>query len=66
MTLGNSLLRKLMLRFSGYEVKTEGESLLLNARLGGGEERLSRGDEVLVYEYDKETGIYFVRSISTN
>lgn len=48
------------------EVETDGESLLLNARLGCQETRLVRGDEVLVYQHDEKKNIYFVRSISNN
>ena len=47
------------------EIEESGEVLLLNARLGEGAKPLPRGTEVVVYNYDKESGIYYVKNIST-
>lgn len=46
------------------EIEEKGEVLLLNARLGEGDPPLERGTEVIVFNYDKETGIYFVKNLS--
>ncbi len=40
--------------------------LLLNARLPGGASPLARGTEVIVYDYNADTGIYYVKSLSTS
>lgn len=48
------------------EISEGGEVLLLNARLGADAEPLPRGTEVVVYDYDKARGIYYVKSISSN
>ena len=48
------------------EIEESGEVLLLNARLGEGAKPLPRGTEVVVYNYDKESGIYYVKNISTS
>lgn len=48
------------------EIEEKGEVLLLNARLPGGASPLARGTEVIVYDYNAETGIYYVKSLSTS
>ena len=53
-------------RSGQVEIKEKGEVLLLNARLSGGSDPLKRGDEVIVYEYDTESGIYYVKKLSTS
>jgi hypothetical protein len=45
-------------------VEEKGDQLFLNARLMAGSDPLPRGAEVLIYKYDKETGIYYVRSLN--
>jgi hypothetical protein len=45
-------------------IEEKGEQIFLNARLMSGSPPLVRGTEVLVYKYDKESGIYYVRSLN--
>jgi len=44
-------------------LEEKGEQIYLNARLPGGSPALRRGDEVLVYKYDRDSGIYYVRNL---
>lgn len=48
------------------EIEEKGEVILLNARLAEGASPLERGTEVIVYKYDADSGIYYVKSISTS
>lgn len=48
------------------EIDEKGEVLLLNARLSEGSTPLKRGDEVVVYEYDQEKSVAYVKKISTS
>ena len=45
-------------------VEEKGDQLFLNARLMAGSKPLPRGSEVLIYNYDQETGIYYVRTLN--
>ena len=47
------------------EIEEKGEVLLLNARLSQGSAPLKRGDEVVVYEYDQERSLAYVKELST-
>ena len=38
--------------------------ILINARLADGSESLSQGAEVIVYDYNDERGIYYVRHLT--
>lgn len=51
-------------RSGQVEIEENGEVLLLNARLGEGDFPLERGTEVIVYNYDSESGIYYVKNLS--
>ena len=53
-------------RSGQVEIEEKGEVLLLNARLRDGAEPLARGAEVIVYGYDQETGIYYVKNLTTS
>lgn len=53
-------------RSGQVEISEKGEVLLLNARLAEGARPLARGAEVIVYDYDEDTGVYYVRSLSTS
>jgi len=44
-------------------IEEKGEQIYLNARLMTESSPLERGAEVLVYKHDKDTGIYYVRSL---
>ena len=48
------------------EIEEKGEVLLLNARLAEGASPLERGTEVIVYDYNQENGIYYVKNLSTS
>ncbi len=45
-------------------IEEKGDELFLNARLMADSAPLPRGTEVLIYKYDKESGIYYVRSLT--
>lgn len=47
-------------------IEEKGDQLFLNARLMPDAPPLARGAEVLVYKYDKDSGIYYVRSLAEN
>lgn len=46
------------------EIEEKGEVILINARLADGSEPLSQGAEVIVYDYNDERGIYYVRHLT--
>jgi hypothetical protein len=58
--------RELTERSGQVEIGEKGEVLLLNARLAAGDPPLERGAEVIVYKYDQDTGIYYVRNLTTD
>lgn len=45
-------------------IEEKGDQLFLNARLMAGSDPLERGAEVLIYKYDQESGIYYVRCLN--
>lgn len=51
-------------RSGQVEIEEKGDVVLLNARLTEGASPLKRGDAVIVYHYDKDTGIYYVKDLS--
>lgn len=50
-------------RFGQVEVGDKHGPMMLNARLSLGDAPLLRGKQVLVFDYDQKTGIYYVRTL---
>jgi hypothetical protein len=51
-------------QFGQVEVSDKHGPMLLNARLSLGDMPMQRGQEVLIFEYAKDTGVYYVRSLN--
>ena len=50
-------------QFGQVEVSDKHGPMLLNARLSLGDAPITRGQEVLVFDFDQASGIYYVRSL---
>lgn len=50
-------------QFGQVEVSDKHGPMLLNARLSLGDAPINRGQEVLVFDFDQASGIYYVRSL---